>query len=62
MNIRDAKIIPDTRIYPLTNVSKEAGRKVLERLRETGEINPLMTSTRRCLLSYGEAQALANAL
>ena len=62
MNIRDAKIVPDTRIYPLRNVSKIAGRKVLEDLRERGVINPLETSTRRQFLSFRDAEILVDAL
>jgi len=62
MNIREAKIVPDTRIYPLRNVSKEAGRKVMERLRARGVIDPMITGTHRRLLSFAEAEILANAL
>ena len=62
MNIREAKIVPDTRIYPFRNVSKEAGRKVMERLMQSGEIEPHITGTHRRLLSFSEAEILANAL
>ena len=62
VNIRDAKIVPDTRIYPLRNVSKMAGRKVLEDLRERGVIDPLETSTRRQFLSFRDAEILVDAL
>jgi len=62
MNICDAKIVPDTRIYPLRSVSKEAGRKVMEDLRSRGVIDPMITGTHRRLLSFVEAQILADAL
>lgn len=62
MNIRDSKIVPDTRIYSLQNVSKEAGRKVMEDLRSRGVIDPMITGTHRRLLSFVEAQKLADAL
>ena len=62
MNIREAKIVPDTRIYSFRNVSKEAGRKVMEHLRTCGAIDPMITVTRRRLLSFAEAEVLAKAL
>ena len=62
MSILEAKIVPDTRIYPLQSISKEAGRKVMEDLRSRGVIDPMITSTNRRLLSFAEAQILADAL
>ncbi|MCH7923106.1 MAG: hypothetical protein IH975_08755 [Nitrospinae bacterium] len=62
MEIIDAKIVPDTRIYPLLNVSKESGRKVMDELRSRGVIDPRITGTHRRLLSFREAQILADAL
>ena len=62
MNIRDAKIVPDTRVYPFSNVSKEAGRKVMENLASQGVIEPHVTGTGRRLLSFEDAERLANAL
>lgn len=61
-NIREAKIIPDTRVYPFRNVSNEAGRKIMEDLANRGVINPHVTATGRRLLSFGDAEILANAL
>ena len=62
MNIRDAKIVPDTRVYPVGNISKEAGRKIMEDLESRGVIEPHHTATRRRLLSFEDAERLANAL
>ena len=62
MNIQDAKIVPDTRIYPVRSVSKEAGRKILEDLEARGVIEPHRTATGRRLLSFVDAERLANAL
>ena len=62
INIRDAKIVPDTRVYPVGNVSKEAGRKIMEDLESQGLIKPHVTATGRRLLSFIDAERLANAL
>ena len=62
MSIREAKIIPDLRIYAIQNVSKEHGRKRLEELFAKGEIQPLRTSTGRTLLSFKDAKRLAEVL
>ncbi len=62
MNIREAKIVPDTRVYTHSSVSKEAGRKVLQDLTNRGLINPHITGTHRRLLSFGEAEILADRL
>ena len=61
-NIREAKIIPDTCVYQVRRVGTRTGRKVMDGLTAKGEINPLITSTRRRLLSFGEAETLADAL
>ena len=62
MKVWSAKIVPDTRIYQVRSVSKEAGRKVMEDLRSRGVIDPLITGTNRRLLSFVDAEKLANAL
>ena len=62
MDIRTAKIVPDTRVYELKQISKEAGRKRLTELKEAGDIAPLVTGTKRTLLSFEEAERLAASL
>ena len=62
MNIKNAKIVPDLRVFQTINVSKEAGRKRMEELSSKGLIEPLRTPTGRCLLSIEDAERLANAL
>ena len=61
-DISEAKVIPDTNVYQVRRVSQRAGRRVLEELRAKGAIDPLITGTHRRLLSFGEAETLANAL
>ena len=62
MNIKTAKIVPDLRLFQTANVSKESGRKRMEELAKEGAISPLRTPTGRCLLSFEDAERLANAL
>ena len=62
MNIRDAKIVPDTRIYPFFSVSKEAGRKIMAALEARGVVTPYHTATGRRLLSLEDTERLADAL
>lgn len=62
MNIKTAKIVPDLRIFQTANVSKEAGRKRMGQLESQGVIDPLKTPTGRCLLSFEDAERLANSL
>ena len=61
-DIREAKIVPDTNVYQVRRVSQRAGRKVLAELRSSGAISPLITGTHRRLLSFDDAERLANAL
>ncbi|MCB1685953.1 MAG: hypothetical protein KDI31_15770 [Pseudomonadales bacterium] len=62
MNIRTAKIVPDLRVYALSNVSKEHGRRRLTELQAQGIVQPLRTPTGRTLLSFEDAERLAAAL
>lgn len=62
MDIREAKIVPDLRVYAIRNVSKEHGRKRLTELSAQGAVQPLRTPTGRTLLSFEEAERLAAAL
>lgn len=62
MTIRDAKIVPDLRVFEALNVSREHGRKCRDKLAEQGVIDPRRTPTGRCLLSFADAERLANAL
>ena len=62
LNIRNAPIVPDTRVYAVANVSKEAGRKRLIDLQHLGQVDPVITGTGRRLLSFEDAERLAAAL
>lgn len=62
MNIREAKLIHDLRVFVVANVSREHGRKRLSDLERAGKIKPLRTPTGRTLLSFDEAEVLSNSL
>ncbi len=62
MSIREVPMVNDLRIYQFKNVSKEHGRKRLAELQEQGLIRPVATPTGRKLLSFRDAEALAEAL
>lgn len=62
MNIRQAKIVPDLRVFAAANVSKERGRRRLSELQQEGLVQPLRTPTGRTLLSFEEAERLVAAL
>lgn len=62
MKLRDAPIVPDTRVFAFGNVSKEAGRKRMEELEANGDIEVLRTPTGRRWLTVSDAERLANAL
>ena len=61
-NIENVKIVPDNHVYRHAGISEKSGRKVMKRLAEQGEISPLITSTKRRLLSIEDARTLAAAL
>ena len=62
MDIRDVKIVPDLRVFEAACVSREHGRKRMQALAARGAIEPKRTPTGRCLLSFHDAERLANAL
>jgi ribosomal protein S25 len=62
LDIREAKIVPDLRLFTALNVSREHGRKRLRELEEQGVVDPLRTPTGRTLLSFEEAERLSAAL
>jgi hypothetical protein len=62
VNIREAKIVPDLRVFTARNVSLEHGRKRLRELQEQGLVDPLRTPTGRTLLSFEDAERLSAAL
>ena len=62
MTIREKKIVPDTRVFSLTDVSKERGRKRMDELESAGEITVYRTPTGRRWLSVDDAERLADAL
>ena len=47
MKLRDAPIVPDVRVFALRTVSKETGRKRMQELEASGDIEVLRTSTGR---------------
>ena len=61
-HIRTLKIVPDLRVFEAVRVSRELGRRGIKDLTVQGLIDPLRTPTRRCLLSFDEAERLVNAL
>ena len=62
MDIQNAKLIPDLRVYEEAKVSRDHGRARCKELEDTGQISPLWTPTGRCLLSVTEAALLAKSL
>jgi hypothetical protein len=62
MKLREAAIVPDTRVFALSDVSKEAGRKRMEQLESEGKIKVVRTPMGRRWLSVADAERLANAL
>lgn len=62
MDIRNAKIVPDVRVFEAANVSRDHGRERLRDLVAERKISPRRTPTGRCFLSFGDAEILANAL
>lgn len=62
MDIREAKIVPDLRVFTALNISREHGRKRLKELEKQGIIDPLRTPTGRTLLSFEEAERLSAAI
>ena len=62
MDIRNEKIIPDIRLFEALRVSREHGRSRIRDLKSEGVIDPKRTPTGRCLLSFEDAERLANAL
>ena len=61
MDLGNAKIIPDVRLFGFVGVSKECGRKTLERLEAEGVVSPLRTPTGRTMLSFREAESVVSA-
>ena len=62
MEIKEAAIVQDLRVFQARGVSKEFGKKVLKRLSDEGEIAPHRTRSGRNLLTFGDAERLAHEL
>jgi hypothetical protein len=62
MKLREAAIVPDTRIFTLKEISKEAGRKRMEKLEAAGKITVVRTPMGRRWLTVADAVRLAAAL
>ena len=62
MDIREAKIVSDLRIFEAASVSREHGRGRLRDLVAEKKISPKRTPTGRCLLSFRDAEILVDAL
>lgn len=62
VNIRNAKIVHDLRVFEAANVSRDHGRERLRDLVAEQKISPMRTPTGRCFMTFNEAEILANAL
>ena len=62
MKLRDEAIVPDTRVFALSDVSKEAGRKRMQKLEASGVIRVVRTPMGRRWLTVRDAERLAEAL
>ena len=62
MDIRNAKIVPDLRVFEAANVSRDHGRERLRDLVSENRIAPMRTPTGRCFLTFDEAELLAEEL
>jgi hypothetical protein len=58
MDLYDAKIVQDVRLFGAVGVSAKCGRKVLDVLESQGVVSPLRTPTGRTVLSFREAEAV----
>lgn len=62
MTIRNVPLVPAGKLFDAINVSREHGRKRMRELQAEGVINPLVTPTKRPLLSFADAERLVAAL
>ncbi len=62
MKLREAPIVPDTRVFTFIGLSKEAGRKRMQELEARGDIEVLRTPTGRRWLTVSDAERLVEAL
>lgn len=59
MDIRNAQMIPDSRLIPALGVARPFGRKLLDELAAAGVIEPLYTASGRRLVSIRDAEKIA---
>ncbi len=62
MNIRIIPIVSDLRIIEAAHVSRERGRSRIKEMERQGLIKPLRTPTGRTLLSFEDAEIVAEEL
>ena len=61
MNIQDAKIVSDTRLFNALGISVKRGRRTVDALEDQGAVCPLRTPTGRTVLSVREVEAVMKA-
>ena len=59
MDLKQVKIIPDTKLWPALGVSRDKGRRDLKKLEEQGLIAPIHTPTGRFNLSFNDLLQVA---
>ena len=59
MDLKQIKIIPDTKLWPTLGVSKDKGRRDLKKLEEQGLVSPSHTPTERFNLSFNDLLQVA---
>lgn len=59
MDLSEAKIIADTKLWPVIGVSRDKGRRDLEKLEQLGDVSPRRTPTGRAELSFKDVLAIA---
>ena len=62
MSVFDQKLIPTRRLFAVSNVSKEMGKRVMDDLEARGEISPEKTPSKRSFVSPIEAECFQQAL
>ena len=60
MDLYDAKIVQDVKLFGAFGISVKCGRKAVETLESQGLVSPLRTPTGRTVLSPREAETVMN--
>ena len=59
MDLFEAKIIADTKLWSAIGVSRDKGRRDLKKLEKQGDVSPRRTPTGRADLSFKDVLAIA---